>query len=81
MVGVSRSHPDADGLDVPETAVRNRSQFADTLHLPDPDSDEPSPACVESENRPDADFTDVPVAAYPHYKLCENPDCFGSEWW
>jgi hypothetical protein len=64
-----------------ETAVRNRSQYADTLHRLDPDADEPEPACVEAEYRSDAEFTDVPVAAYPHYSLCGNPECFGSEWW
>jgi len=78
---VSRSHPSADGSEVPDIAVRNRSQFADTLHRPDADTDDPQPACIESEKRPDADFTDVPVAAYPHYKLCENPECFGEAWW
>jgi len=78
---VSRSHRDGDGAKVPETAVRNRSQFAVTLHRPDPAADNPRPACPEGEYRGNADFTDVPVATYPHYKLCENPECFGSEWW
>ena len=78
---MSRSPANADDAEVPDTAVRNRSQYANTLHRPDLESDEPRPACVEPGYREDADFTDVPVAAHPHYKLCENPECFGSEWW
>lgn len=64
-----------------DTGVRNRSQYADTLHRLDPDADEPRPACPEADYRPDAEFTDVPLAAYrPHYKLCGNPECFGGDW-
>ena len=70
----------SEGFDVPETGVRNRSQYADTLHRQDPDADEPRPACPEAEYREDAEFTDVPVAAYPTYDLCGNPECFGGEW-
>ncbi|KOX93405.1 hypothetical protein [Haloarcula rubripromontorii] len=66
---------------LPEKGVRNRSQYADTLHRLDPDADEPQPACPEAEYRSDAEFTDVPIAAYrPHYKLCGNPECFGGDW-
>lgn len=64
-----------------EMAARNRSQFATTLHRLDPAADEPRPACVESEYRDDAEFTDVAIAAYPTYDLCSNPECFGEEWW
>jgi hypothetical protein len=70
----------SEGFDVPETGVRNSSQYADTLHRQDPDADEPRPACPEAEYREDAEFTDVPVAAYPTYDLCGNPECFGGEW-
>ena len=63
-----------------EIGVRNRSQFADTLHRQDLNADEPHPACPETECREDAEFTDVPVAAYPTYDLCGNPECFGREW-
>ncbi|MFD1585510.1 hypothetical protein ACFR9U_00830 [Halorientalis brevis] len=64
--------------EVPETTVRNRSQYADTLHRIDSDHDEPFPACWE-QNR-DGEFTDVPTVAYlPHYNLCGNPECFGGE--
>jgi hypothetical protein len=66
---------------LPETAIRNRSQYADTLHRQDPDADEPRPACPEADYRTECDFTDVPLAAYrPVYDLCENPECFGREW-
>ncbi|EMA10926.1 hypothetical protein SAMN05443574_102139 [Haloarcula vallismortis] len=66
---------------LPEKGVRNRSQYADTLHRLDQDADEPQPACPEAEYRSDAEFTDVPIAAYrPHYKLCGNPECFGGDW-
>ena len=63
-----------------EIGVRNRSQFADTLHRQDPNADEPLPACPEAEYREDAEFTDVPVATYPTYDLCGNPECFGRDW-
>ena len=63
-----------------EIRVRNRSQFADTLHRQDPNADEPRPACPEAEYREDAEFTDVPVATYPTYDLCGNPECFGRDW-
>jgi hypothetical protein len=63
-----------------DTGVRNRSQYADTLHRQDPDADEPRPACPEGEYRTDAEFTDVPLAAYPTDNLCDNPECFGREW-
>ena len=62
---------------LPEKGVRNRSQYADTLHRLDPDADELTPACPEADHRSDADSTEVPIAAYrPHYKLCGNPECF-----
>lgn len=64
---------------LPEKAVRNRSTYANTLHRPDPDADEPRPACPT--RRSERDYTEVPTAAYrPHYKLCGNPECFGGEW-
>jgi hypothetical protein len=64
--------------DVPETTVRNRSQYADTLHRQNPESDTPLPACWEQER--DGEFTDVPTVAYrPHYEFCGNPECFGGE--
>lgn len=66
--------------EVPEIGVRNRSQYADTLHRMDATADEPRPACPEGECRPDAEFTDVSLAAYPTYDLCDNPECFGREW-
>ena len=63
----------------PETAVRKRSQYTQTLHRQDPDADEPAPACEGAYNER-ADYTEVSVAAYrPHYSLCKKPDCFGGE--
>ncbi|WP_229770509.1 hypothetical protein [Halorhabdus sp. CBA1104] len=75
---MSKSDPETADADA-EMAVRNRSQYADTLHRPDPDSDEPEPACpVCYDDR--ADYTLVPVNAYrPHYDLCGYPQCFGGE--
>ena len=64
---------------LPDTAVRNCSQFAATLHRDDPEADEPRPACPEAD-RPGADFTEVSVSAYRTYDLCRNPECFGGEW-
>lgn len=63
---------------LPETAVRNRSQFAETLHRADPDAEDDRPACHEA-NRPGADFTEVEVSAYRTYPLCRNPACFGGD--
>jgi len=71
----------SEGSEIPEKGVRNRSQFADTLHRLDPEADEPQPACVESEYRDDAEFTEVAVAAYPTYDRCQNPECWGEPWW
>jgi hypothetical protein len=69
---------DVEG-DVPETVVRNRSRYADTLHRPDPDSDDTRPACPTRESK--KEYTTVPAAAYlGHYELCGNPECFGGDW-
>jgi len=74
---VSQATPESRPL--PETAVRNSSQFAASLHRIDPDADDPRPACPEGD-RPGADFTEVPVTAYRTYDLCRNPECFGGDW-
>lgn len=77
MVSVSGTTASAEQL--PEIAVRNRSQYAKTLHRADPDAEEPRPACPTRES--EHDYTEVPMTAYrPHYKLCGNPECFGGEW-
>lgn len=77
MVAVS-SRPVSGRNDV-EKAVRNRSQYAHTLHRPDPDADEPEPACPVCYDD-DAEYTLVPIAAYrTHYDLCGYPQCFGGE--
>jgi hypothetical protein len=47
---------------LPESAVRNRSEYATTHHRLDPDSEVVSPACPEADYREDAGWTDVPVA-------------------
>jgi len=68
----------ASGDQLPEIAVRSRSQYAKTLHRRDPDAEDPRPACQVRE--PTKEYTDVPTAAYrPHYKLCGNPECFGGD--
>jgi len=65
--------------EVPETVVRNRSQYSKTIHRPDPDSDDTRPACPVRQS--DREYTEVPSDAYlGHYKLCGNPECFGGEW-
>ncbi len=49
------------------------------LHRPDPDTDDPEPACPVCYDD-DAEYTRVQVAAYrPHYDLCGYPQCFGGE--
>jgi len=72
------SRTDAAGDALPETVVRNRGQYADTLHRLDSEADDPRPACPEG-TRPGAEFTDVALNCYPTYKLCGNPECFGGE--
>ncbi|WP_267163636.1 hypothetical protein [Halovenus salina] len=65
--------------DVPETIVRSRSRYTNVLHRPDPDSDEPYPACPVRDS--EKEYTEAPAKAYlGHYDLCENPECFGREW-
>ena len=63
---------------LPERTVRSRSQYARTLHRPDPDSTHPTPACDVRGSG--SEWTDVPTVSHrPHYKLCGNPECFGGE--
>jgi hypothetical protein len=64
---------------IPETVVRNRSRFADTLHRRDSKTDEVRPACPVRQS--DSEYTEVPTNAYlGHYDLCGNPECFGGDW-
>jgi hypothetical protein len=73
------SKPDLTDRDVPETVVRNRSQYTNTLHRRDSESDETQPACPTRST--DKEYVAVPAASYlGHYKLCGNPECFGGEW-
>jgi hypothetical protein len=77
VVGVSKAVP--RDREVPDHVVRNRSQYADTLHRQDPESDEPAPACPLQAVK--KEYTTVPRDAYlGHYELCGNPECFGGEW-
>lgn len=56
--------------EVPETVVRNRSQYADTLHRQGPESDAPEPACPTRESK--KEYTAVPSNAYlGHYESAE----------
>lgn len=66
------------GEALPETVVRNRGQYSNTLHRLDSEADEPQPAYPEG-TRPDAEFIDVARNCYPTYNLCGNPECFGGE--
>ena len=76
---MSKSPPGQGTGDLPRSGVRNRSQYADTLHRQDPDADEPAPACPVCYDE-DAEYTRVQIAAYrPHYDLCGYPQCFGGE--
>ena len=62
-----------------ERAVRKRSQHADTLHRPDPNSTEPRPACQQAEIDHPGDYREVPPGTHPTYGLCGNPECFGDD--
>jgi len=65
--------------EVPETVVRNRSQYSNTLYRRNLESGEPRPACPTRST--DKEFTEVLRDAYlGHYKLCGNPECFGGDW-
>jgi hypothetical protein len=66
---------------LPERVVRNRSTYATQLHRLDPEAEDPRPACPESDYRTEAEWSEVPRAAYEsHYDLCGNPECFGGDW-
>lgn len=68
------------GEALPETALRNPSFQARSLHRPDEDADELRPACSEGDYREDVDWKAVDVAAkMPHWGLCRNPECYGGE--
>ncbi|ERH09164.1 MAG: hypothetical protein J07HX64_00916 [halophilic archaeon J07HX64] len=65
--------------EVPKTVVRNRSAYSKVIHRSDTESEEVRPACpVRGSER---GYIEVDRDAYvSHYKLCENPECFGREW-
>jgi len=67
----------ADDLRV-EVAVRQRSQWATALHRPDPEADEPRPACQQARAR-SGEFREVRPGTHPTYDLCQNPACFGDD--
>lgn len=77
MVGVSQA-VDVDAR--VDTVVEYRGQKGTTIHRPDPDSDEPRPACPEAHAHDQSDYREVEYALVAtHRDLCQNPECFGSE--
>lgn len=61
-----------------EKGVVARSQYSNRVHRPDPDSDDPQPACHEADIDHADEYRDVAVSAVtPHYRPCGNPQCFG----
>jgi hypothetical protein len=61
--------------------VESRSQWADEVHRPDPDADDPRPACPQADADDHDDYRQVAyVAVASHRGLCNNPECFGGDW-
>ena len=76
MVGVSQSQVADIRVD---TVVEYRGQKASTVHRPDPDADEPRPACPEAYTHDQSDYREVDYSLVAtHRDLCQNPECFGS---
>ena len=68
-------------VDVEEVVV-SRSQYNQRLHRPDPDADGPEPACVQADADRRGEWREASlVSQRPHRRLCQNPGCFGGEWW
>ena len=62
-----------------ETGVVGRSQFSQSVHRPDPDAEEPRPACQEAGIEHAEEYREVSIAAVvPHRSPCQNPACFGA---
>jgi len=60
VVGVSQRATADTQIDT-DRGVRNRLQYADTLHRQDPDGDELRPACRKTYTRSDAEHRERPV--------------------
>lgn len=61
-----------------ERGVVARSQYATVVHRPDPDVEDPRPACHEADVEHAAVYREVAVdAVTPQYQPCQNPSCFG----
>jgi len=64
-----------------ETVVESRSRWGETIHRPDPESDEPQPACREKIAHGERGYREVALAkVVSHRELCGNPECFGGDW-
>jgi len=64
-----------------EIVVEYRARRAGTVHRPDPDSEDPQPACPEATAHDDRAYREVALAAVAsHRQLCGNPECFGGDW-
>ena len=62
-----------------DRVARKRSQYADRLHRPDPDAEEPRPACQQAEIAYDGEYREVAPGTHPTWGLCQNPECFGPD--
>jgi len=69
-----------DAVEV-ETVVELRARRGDVVHRPDPDSEDPQPACPEATAHNEREYREVALAAVAsHRQLCGNPECFGGDW-
>ncbi|MFB6201910.1 MAG: hypothetical protein ABEI98_07850, partial [Halorhabdus sp.] len=53
-----------------ERVARKRSQYADRLHRPDPDAEEPRPACQQAEIAYEGEYREVAPGTHPTWPLC-----------
>lgn len=62
--------------------VEYRSSDTEKVHRPDPDADEPRPACPQSgAARGQRGYRRVAFEIVrSHRELCQNPECYGSDW-
>ncbi|WP_267163635.1 hypothetical protein [Halovenus salina] len=66
--------------EIPETVVYSiRKCRSGRVHRPDPDSDEPQPACRAGEAT-EAEYEEAPPEDAPDRLYCRYSPCFGGEW-
>ena len=64
-----------------EEVVEYRAKRASVVHRPDPDAEDPAPACPEDDAHDGREYREVAlVAVATHRRLCQNPECFGGDW-